>query len=190
MHFFDGCSAWLLLLYTYRGFSYNKRTKYLILEWIWRKYWGPVIKLGSTFSERWGKLELCNFVHQPSRYSIARQWVLFYFFMIYSQFFILYDIEKFKLWCSSFFWGLPMCKTKLSFSLLDSKKNWHKIWNFNSTRNSYEITSPPFLILLVSEQFFFSSCVLGLKGARPYQDQTNINATITRESEERAVSWR
>ena len=89
-----------------------------------------------------------------------------------------------------FFWGLPMCKTKWSFSLLDSKKNWHKIWNFNSTRNSYEITSPPFLILLVSEQFFFSSCVLGLKGARPYQDQTNINATITRESEERAVSWR
>ncbi len=34
------------------------------------------------------------------------------------------------------FFCLPVCKIFVSFSLLDSKKNSYKIWNFNSTRNS------------------------------------------------------
>ncbi len=68
--FVDGCYARLLLLYTYRGFSTTtqgqstcRRSRSLILERIWRKYRGLVIKLWGTFLERCGKLELRNLVH-------------------------------------------------------------------------------------------------------------------------------
>ncbi len=68
--FVDGCYALLLLLYTYRGFSTItqghstcRRSRSLILELIWRKYRGLVIKLCSNFLERCGKLELRNLVH-------------------------------------------------------------------------------------------------------------------------------
>ncbi len=68
--FVDGCYARLLLLYTYRGFSTTtqgqstcRRRRSLILEQIWKKYWGQVIKLCSTFLERCGKLEFRNLVH-------------------------------------------------------------------------------------------------------------------------------
>ncbi len=68
--FVDGCYARLLLLYTYRGFSTTtqgqstcRRSRSLILERIWRKYRGLVIKLWDTFLERCGRLELRNLVH-------------------------------------------------------------------------------------------------------------------------------
>ncbi len=68
--FVDGCYARLLLLYTYRGFSTItqghstcRRSRSLILELIWRKYRGLVIKLCSNFLERCGKLELRNLMH-------------------------------------------------------------------------------------------------------------------------------
>ncbi len=47
----------------HKGQSTCRRRRSLILEQIWRKYRGLVIKLCSTFLERCGKLELRNLVH-------------------------------------------------------------------------------------------------------------------------------
>ncbi len=56
--------------------------------------------------------------------------------MIYSQFFLFIRYWKILYVVQFIFFGLPVCKIFMSFSLLDSKKNCYKIWNFNSTRNS------------------------------------------------------
>ncbi len=57
--------------------------------------------------------------------------ITFVIFFLFIRYWKIHVVEQFILWGD-----LALCKKKLSFSLLDSKKNWYKIWNFNSTCNS------------------------------------------------------
>ncbi len=65
--FVDGYIARLLLLYTYRGFSTTtqgqsicRRSRSLILERIWRKYRGMVIKLFWSSAVSWSSTNWCT----------------------------------------------------------------------------------------------------------------------------------
>ncbi len=108
--------------------------------------------------------------------------ILLYDYFTFFSFFIKM-LKNLSWGCSFIFLGLPVCK-KISFSLLDSKKNWYKIWNFYSTRNSYEINLPPISCTLVLEQCFQLVCIGSKKSppmSRVNKHQWNNNKRVRRE---------
>ncbi len=154
--FVDGCYARLLLLYTYRGFSTTtqgqstcQRSRSLILERIWRKYRGLVIKLCSTILERCGALlaEPILYCKTTSSYPFQYLFAIFYIYKI---------LKNSRYGAVHFFFGLFVCKIFVSFSLLDSKKNSYKISQFlrNSPTPISRTTSTRAIIFSISLYWF------------------------------------